>query len=147
MDIKKKPRKRRRQSQELIERRFNDKKWEVRCTLAGRLDWTPTSEQFKIGLTDDHYLVREAWAYRKDLVLTQDLIEIGLTDDWVDNRIKWAAMYFEWLDAKRGTPTLEQLERGLNDASGRVSSIWMRMVKSQLCKLFADDDSSTVHSI
>jgi hypothetical protein len=124
MDKIKKPRKRRSQSQDLIERRFVDKKWEVRCTLAGRLDWTPTADQFNRGLTDGHYLVREAWVYRKDLVLTQELIEIGLTDDWVDNRIKWTEIYFRQLDMRRGTPTLEQMERGLADVDEYIRSAW-----------------------
>jgi hypothetical protein len=149
MDIKKKPRKRRRQSPELIERRLNDKKWEVRCTLAERMDWTPTPDQLKRGLTDKHYLVREAWIYRKDLVLTQEVIEIGLTDAWEDNRIKCAEMYFKKLVAKKGTtPTPKQIQRGLSDVSEKVRDLWISHLRRQLCAVLDDDDDgSTFQSI
>ena len=143
MDINRKPQ-RRRQSPELIERRLNDKKWEVRCTLAERMDWTPTQDQFKRGLMDKHYLVREAWVYRKDLVLTQELIEIGLTDAWEDNRVKWSEMYFK---DKRYTPTFQQIQRGLSDVSERVRDLWIKSLRRQMCAVLDDDDSSTFQSI
>ena len=147
MDINRKPHKRRRQSPELIERRLNDKKWEVRCTLAERTDWTPTQDQFKRGLMDKHYLVREAWIYRKDLLLTQEVIEIGLTDEWEDNRIKCAEMYFKELDARKGTPTPKQIQRGLSDVNEKVRDLWIKSLRRQMCTVLDDDVSSTFQSI
>ncbi|MBU2806266.1 hypothetical protein HF668_14205 [Acidithiobacillus ferridurans] len=117
-------RKRRKQSQEVIEKRFIDKDWKVRSELAGRRDWSPTLEQFKRGLTDENHLVRETWLYREDLPLTQELIEIGLTDEWKDDRVKSTEIYFNLLDEFRATPTLEQIVRGLADEEERMRYMW-----------------------
>ncbi|MBU2765699.1 hypothetical protein HAP94_05695 [Acidithiobacillus ferrivorans] len=118
-------RKRRKQSQDMIERRFIDKKWEVRATLAGRKDWTPTLDQFRKGLTDEHYLVREAWIYRNDLPIAQEFIEIGLTDEWEHNRLKMTEILRQrLLYNMHTTPTLEQIVRGLADENKTMQHMW-----------------------
>lgn len=64
-------RKRHKQSQDMIERRFIHKKLEVICILAERMDWSPTLDQFRKGLTDEHHFKFEE-VYDKHQVCIQE---------------------------------------------------------------------------